>query len=43
MDKLRNDGKLKKEVFEKDEYYVEVGEVFRDEVFEWFLKLSNLF
>ena len=34
MDKLRNDGKLKKEVFEKDEYYVEVGEVFRDETFE---------
>lgn len=34
MDKLRNDGKLKKEVFEKDEYYVEVSEIFRNEVFE---------
>ena len=34
MDKLRNDGKLKKKTFKMDEYYVEVSEVFRDESYE---------
>ena len=33
MDKLRNGGRLKKEIFEKDEYYVETSEIFKDEIF----------
>ena len=34
MDKLRNDGRLKKKVFKKDEYYMETSEIMREEVFE---------
>ena len=33
MDKLRNGGRLKKEIFERDEYYVETSEIFKDEIF----------
>ena len=33
MDKLRNDGKLKKKVFKKDEYYMETSEIFKNEIF----------
>ena len=34
MDKLRNDGRLRKKVFKKGEYYMETSEVMREEVFE---------
>ena len=33
MDKLRNGGRLTKKIFEKDEYYVETSEIFKDEIF----------